>query len=296
MSDNESNIKKSDEEDFLKYRPVLYSKGIKQDIAQFLKSKSVVLVGPSPYLEGMGIGVTIDSFDVVVRLKSGYPIPESHTKDFGKRIDLWYTNLKSDQNNLDQHTLDSMEKNGLNTIVFPYPVKYTESDVFRNDMLKLIQILQNNFKTGVGSIQKHFRDKHKKCPFKIAYDESSLYFQMLEKIIGCRPTTGTLAIMDLLQYDIEKLQLVGFTFRHEVSEEQNKQTSNLKLFEGDASKLFNLYSTYYKTDAQVIKSWERTLATKTHDINKELKFIKKLRTIDKRIKIDSHFNEILQKI
>jgi hypothetical protein len=275
---------------------ILYSKEIKNDIAKYLKDKEVIIVGPAPYLEGSNMGKLIDSFDVVVRIKSGYPVPNPLKKDIGTRIDLWYTNLKGEQNHLNSVTFGEMERNNLKTIVFPYPIKYERDDIFKTSMIRLIGLLQNNFKTGVSSIQKHFKDRNKKCPFNISYDTSSLYFQNLEKIIGSRPTTGMLAIMDLLQYNIKKLQIVGFTFRYEVLLEQQKQGNKLNIFEGNPEKLFVLYSKYYKTKKDSVRSWQKTLANKTHDLHKELIFMKQLRDLDKRIKVDTYLYKILNSI
>ena len=189
-----------------------------------------------------------------------------------------------------------MANNNLKTIVFPYPLQYERNDVFKMSVVKLIGILKYNFKKGVETIQKHFKHRQKKCPFDISYDTSSLYFQNLEKIIGCRPTTGILAIMDLLQYDIKKLQLIGFTFRYEILKEQEQQIGNIDMFQGDPNKLSNLYSKYYKSDKAAVRSWKKTLANKTHEIKKELVFLKELRKIDNRIKVDSYLYQILANI
>jgi hypothetical protein len=278
------------------YYSILYTKETKNDIAEYLKDKEVIIVGPAPYLEGSNMGKLIDSFDVVVRIKSGYPIPNPLKKDIGARIDLWYTNLKAEQNHLNSVTFEEMEKNNLNNIIFPYPIKYERNDVFKTSMIRFIGLLQHNFKTGISVIQKHFKYRNKKCPFNISYDTSSLYFQNLEKIIGSRPTTGMLAIMDLLQYDIKNLQIVGFSFRHEVLMEQQKQSSQLNMFEGNPKKLFQLYSKYYKTNKDSIISWQKTLANKTHDLRKELIFMKRLRDLDKRIKVDTYLYKILDSV
>lgn len=34
---------------------------------QFVKDKSVIVIGPSPYLKGLGRGKIIDDYDIVVR-------------------------------------------------------------------------------------------------------------------------------------------------------------------------------------------------------------------------------------
>lgn len=284
------------QEDLDKYYNLLYSKNQKHDIAKYLEGKKVIIVGPAPYLEHKNIGYMIDGYDVVVRIKSGYPIPEPLKRDLGNRIDLWYTNLKGEQNHLSGNTYDEMEKNGLKTIIFPYPINYQKTDVFRTSIIKLISILRKNFKEGISSIQKHYKNKKQKCPFNISFDDNSYYFQQLEKIIGSRPTTGMLAIMDLLQYKIKKLQIVGFSFRYEVLKEQQKQSSDVNQFEGNPSKIFGLYSKYYKSDKSAIRSWKKTLANKTHEIIKELIFMKRLRDIDDRIKIDNYLANILEQV
>lgn len=275
---------------------ILYNKPKKDDLAKYLNGKEVILIGPAPYLENSNMGSQIDSFDVVVRIKSGYPIPNNLKKDLGTRIDLWYTNLKVEQNHLDNASIQEMANNNLKTIIFPYPIQYERNDVFKMSVVRLIGILKYNFRKGIETIQKHFSFRNKKCPFNISYDTSSIYFQNLEKIIGCRPTTGMLAIMDLLQYDIKKLQIIGFTFRHEVLKEQEAQSKNINIFEGNSNKLFGLYSKHYKNDKAVIRSWQKTLANKTHEIRKELIFLKALRKIDNRIKVDSHLYNILSTI
>lgn len=281
-----------------KYYKLLFSKEIKGDISDLLKGKEVIIVGPAPYLEGSQLGELIDSYDVVIRLKSGYPIPSELQQDLGNRIDLWYTNLKAEHNHLNSHTLDKMVKHKLKTIVFPYPIKYQQNDVFKSSVLNLIKIFRNNFRTGIGTIQQHFNSRKKICPFKISYDLSSNYFQILEKIIGCRPTTGVLAIMDILQYDVKKLQLVGFSFRHEILMDQEKYIQKPSTFTNNDTpvNLFDLYSSYYKTDESVIRSWNKTIINRTHDIRKELIFIKELRKLDTRLKVDSYLYDILTKM
>lgn len=58
-----------------------------------IEGKSVIYVGPSPILEGKGMGEFIDSFDVVVRSNNSYPVPEHLHKDYGSKCDILYTNV-----------------------------------------------------------------------------------------------------------------------------------------------------------------------------------------------------------
>ncbi len=55
-------------------------------LAQFLRGKSIALVGPSPHLENLSLGETIDSYDVVLRVNElSYEIGKN---DFGSRTDV----------------------------------------------------------------------------------------------------------------------------------------------------------------------------------------------------------------
>jgi hypothetical protein len=59
-------------------------------------NKSVIVVGPSPHLEGRGLGPEIDKFDLIVRMNNSYTI--DNIKDYGSRTDIltvndmWYRN------------------------------------------------------------------------------------------------------------------------------------------------------------------------------------------------------------
>jgi hypothetical protein len=57
---------------------------IHKNLAEFLKDKTVALVGPAPYLKGLGKGELIDSHDVVVRIQHGI----DSTIDYGSRSDI----------------------------------------------------------------------------------------------------------------------------------------------------------------------------------------------------------------
>ena len=55
-----------------------------------VQNKRVILVGPHPL---QNEGDWIDQFDIIVRLKKGFPVPEGREKDLGTHTHIWYTNL-----------------------------------------------------------------------------------------------------------------------------------------------------------------------------------------------------------
>jgi hypothetical protein len=62
------------------------------EYADFLKNKSIVLVGPAPTLIGTNFGEEIDKHDVVVRMNHHFNLNEELMRDYGKRTDVLYIN------------------------------------------------------------------------------------------------------------------------------------------------------------------------------------------------------------
>lgn len=67
--------------------------GQDEKYAEFLRGKRVALIGPSAAYEGSGAGPQLDSYDVVVRLNWGGPVPEALHNDLGRRTDVLYKRL-----------------------------------------------------------------------------------------------------------------------------------------------------------------------------------------------------------
>lgn len=61
------------------------------EYSEYLKDKSVAIVGSSSHLIGQKQGNFIDSHDVVVRISNSSILPEELEEDFGKRCDVVYT-------------------------------------------------------------------------------------------------------------------------------------------------------------------------------------------------------------
>lgn len=64
------------------------------NFSEYIKDKSVCFVGAAPILKGKNLGGFIDSFDIVVRTNGSISLieREEFIKDYGKRIDVLYTN------------------------------------------------------------------------------------------------------------------------------------------------------------------------------------------------------------
>lgn len=80
--------------------------------AETIKGKRVVIVGPAASLQGQGRGEHIDSFDLVVRVNLGCPVPEEQTEDLGKRTDILYHVLfgSNHKTNGYEHTVEEAQR------------------------------------------------------------------------------------------------------------------------------------------------------------------------------------------
>jgi len=63
----------------------------------------VLIVGPSPHLEGMGLGNLIDSYDIIVRMNQGYKLMKELPNDYGSRVDMLFLNGWSSRNVTDKY-------------------------------------------------------------------------------------------------------------------------------------------------------------------------------------------------
>lgn len=276
----------------------LYSKGSNPKLEKILFKKRVLLIGPAPYLEDptYNLPKIIDDYDIIIRLKSGYPVPKELQENLGTRTDIYYTNLKENQNNLGQETFLQFYKDKVQAIVFPYPSNYSITLPISHGDRNLLEILKKNYQKNNLVLSRINNQIQRINPresilednfLEIISDTNPLYFLNLTRIMKTRPTTGLLAILDILQYPIKELKIVGFTFRHHLIEIQK---SGLIPSDDD---LKESYSDYYKDQEARDRSWNKTILDSTHNLEKELNFFKILKSIDPRLKIDNILKAIL---
>jgi len=154
----------------------------------YLKGKSVILVGPASYLEGKSRGDEFDSFDVVVRLNRSYPV--NNTIDYGKKCDIRYHNMSQNAAQGGPFLREQMESDGVMFISSPFPKHLS---YFHND----IKVCESHMKGS--QVQFHqWADLEQ--------------FLTLHMILQTRPNIGVCAILDLLNYDIKQLHISGITF------------------------------------------------------------------------------------
>lgn len=163
---------------------------IHREYNDYLKNKTVVLVGPANYLSGKNQGSFIESFDVVVRLNRSYPVSVSDFADLGSRTDIRYHNMNQHFAQGGPLEVSKMQEEGVRFLSthFPKHLSYFDNDI-RN--------CENSVK---GS----------KVRFHSWSDLEQ--FVTLYPMLETRPNIGVGAILDLLNYDIKSLHVMGITF------------------------------------------------------------------------------------
>lgn len=172
---------------------------------EYIRGKSVVIVGPANSIIGTGKGDLIDKFDIVIRLNKALPVPQNLKKDIGSRTDIVYNALNTTdfpgQNNLDT---TFYKRNGVKFVVSPYPL----SGVFYNDIINYISKYQFDI------------------PFRTVIPSKFFGFKNQLKT---RPYTGTCAIMDILQFEAKALYITGIDFYNTPYYSQYRRIKRTKL-------------------------------------------------------------------
>lgn len=146
-----------------------------------LKDKKVVLVGPSCSIISSGNGSYIDSFDLVVRMNSQWPIPKNLVQDLGQRIDILYHCCNGDV------ALSDILNQDFNAIKF---VCY-----------------ENNIDSR--PLRRYCKSNNIDC-----MDITNIYRE-LSGNLNTAVNTGTVAISHLLQFQIANLYITGISFFQE---------------------------------------------------------------------------------
>ena len=234
-------------------------------IFSFLKNKRVVIVGPSEHVNN---GEYIDNFDVVVRCNQGHKLTKLPEK-YGSRTDILYHCVS-------QSDTCGGSLNGINTrfIRFSYP--------------KLASNEAPSFK--LGNLYEYKKIHTLK---KMSMVDKEKYIKF-EKELRCRPNCGTVAIWDLLQYDIEELYITGFTLfqteYHELYKKQRVDSANMMMKKVGAHNQ-ELIKKYYQIMINDIRVNYDEEFKKSIDISFIQKFKNKI-LIEKKYSLNYKYNSI----
>ena len=166
------------------------------DFRSLINNKTVVVLGSAAYLEDYRYGKSIDEHDLVVRINRGCELIENNSEVVGSRTDILYSCLIEQKQNAGKWNREMFAQDyGLKFLCTPPESNIRgisfgtrlHNMVDRNKYLKLAEEL----------------------PCRII---DSSFFTSLAREIDCRPTTGYIAIYDLLKFEPKSLTIHGFDF------------------------------------------------------------------------------------
>ena len=229
-------------------------------ISEFLENKRVVIVGPAMYLKDKKLGNLIDNYDIVIRLNKGHNMIEDKI-NFGSRTDILYHCVNQHEDN--GGLITDKIYNEIKYIKFCYPILNTnDKSSFINGNLEDFNKINVNYLNKISIINK---EKYLK----------------LEKNITCRPNTGIISILDILDYNIKELWITGFTlFKDGYNNMYRNIIDGKKISESESYKIVldRMKNAGYKNSHNQYEIW---------------KYLKNIILNNKKVKLDEEFFLIL---
>ena len=160
---------------------------MREKYLEYLKGKSVAIVGPAPSLfDTPNNKEIIESKDVIIRINKSLPIPANIQEISGKRTDILYNCLNADPESGGHLHISYLQKK-IKWLVCPYPDIYP----FSLDISKFKEWNSN------------------RIPFTL-FDKQR--YEEIVREINTRPNSGVLTILDMLSSEIDNLYITGITF------------------------------------------------------------------------------------
>tara|TARA_Y100000590_G_C15631160_1_gene981255 strand:- start:486 stop:1265 length:780 start_codon:yes stop_codon:yes gene_type:complete len=162
-------------------------------LKDYFENKRVIVVGPSPHLVGKNYGEFIDSFDLVVRINE-LGVISGMAKDYGSRTDICFLTLTKDAVKIYSIMKEEVNLDSLKLVIHP------------RDEHNLNPLTMSG-KT------KNVKDYYKNLDIKVNFQHlEDPTFEKRCEIFGCFPSTGSLAIYEILKYNFSELFICGFSF------------------------------------------------------------------------------------
>ena len=227
---------------------------INKKYLNYLSGKKVALVGPAEYLTKLNTGKYIDSFDVVVRINRGTEVIDKYFDSIGSRTDILYNCLIKSPDNGGDIKVKEYKKNKIKWIATtpnPYLIKSSKF----NELHKMVSWftvfkLKWNFNF-------HIMDQKK--------------YSLINKKIESRANTGFASIFDLLNHDVSKLYITGFSFY--------------------LDNFMSGYKSGCERDEEEFA--KQCFVSKRHKQEPQWRYLKEIYQKDKRIEVDKILKKIL---
>lgn len=168
---------------------------IDKSFQSYLQNKSVALVGPANYLTKLSLGKVIDDYDVVVRINRGMQNFDKLKNHIGKKTNILYNCLIEHPDNGGKIDVQFLKKHKVKWIC-TIPTSDQHGKSVSNKLHPMVK-WRTIFKV--------------KIFFNFHVFNPKSYSTLNEKVKS-RANTGFSAIFDLLEFNISKLFITGFSF------------------------------------------------------------------------------------
>lgn len=241
--------------------PFTLNPKVQLEFGQYISNKKIIIVGPSPHLQGTKLGKTIDKYDIVCRVNECYTNPIK--KDYGKRTDIMFLgNVSTD--NTDKLSFSVNENNQENSeqplkwIIIPQSIQTEQGKLKRiTDFLNTLKHIQ--------SLAVNYQWWDTRCN-----EMGVLEREFYPYTYGAN--TGVLGMLFLLEY-IDTFDVAGFSFYIQGLKSADRHHKTYIQYAGDSS-----------ADSDLEKPW------KLHDPFKQVDYIKKFIS-NKNIRVDAYMKE-----
>lgn len=156
----------------------------------YIKDKSVAVIGSAGYVTQFDHGDLIDGHDIVMRFNAALPLHPDMIKNIGSRTDILSNCLDNDPMSCGAYNCELWKELGVKWVFDPY---YPGLD-YQIANVRYYKMINNDL------MPTHFTD-----------EES---FTAVQSAMNTRPNTGLLSVMYLLRHGIKKMFLTGFSFGH----------------------------------------------------------------------------------
>jgi len=165
---------------------------INKKLYKYLNDKSIIIVGPSPYMLNEERGQWIDSHDVVIRMNKSFPVSENHHKYIGSKTNIRWHCMNTYHRHGGPYYINEMKEDNVDWLCSQFP---NNLDYFHNDHLK-------------------FEEENKETINFHTWNDLEQYLTY-HHFLGTRMNTGTACLLDLLNYNFKSIQVTGITFFRE---------------------------------------------------------------------------------
>lgn len=154
-------------------------------LADLLKGKRIAFVCPSPHLNGLNLGETIDSYDIVIRIGTTAAIPENLHEDCGAKTDIII------------HSFNQLEiEEAYRNIDYLSERKFVMCAMASNDYLIWHDTLMHKLNS-MGTPTQNVSDN---------------YLYRVFKEVGTTCNVGFAGLLTILNYDFKEIFIAGMGF------------------------------------------------------------------------------------